>query len=378
MSPRSDAAAFDPTVAATDNRPRNDGTTMDDVTSRLDGVAKVDGSARYARDVLPEGVVFARFIRCPYGRARLRSVDEAAARAVPGVQLVRVDAREADFHGRRVGVMAADSVRALDRGMRALAAVWEPEAADRGIQDRQFSDPAIEDAGGRVAEAFAAAAVVVDAVYTTPVQTHCSIETHGAVVEARPDGATCWISTQGVQAATDGFARALEMPRANLEVHAEYVGGGFGSKIAGADSQGVAAAQLAKELGRPVWLFCDREEEHLDTGNRPSSRTFVRLAADAEGRILGGQVRTAGDTGAGRRGGGVDMPSGRYDLGAIDRQHQDVQCNAGPPRPMRAPGKPQGAFAEEMILDEVARACGLDPLEVRLRNERSYARRAMY
>ena len=378
MTMSTDSAAFDPTTAATDNRPRNDGTSMDDDTSRLDGVAKVDGSARYARDVLPAGVVFARFLRCPYGRATLRSIDEAAARAVPGVLLVRVDAREADYHGRRVGVLVAESVRSLDRGMRALAARWEPEAADRGLQDRVFTDPSRDDARGRVAEAFAAAAVMVEAVYTTPVQTHCSIETHGAVVEARPDGATCWISTQGVQAAADGFARALDLPRSSLEVHAEYVGGGFGSKIAGADSQGVAAAQLARELKRPVWLFCDREEEHLDTGNRPSSRTFVRLAADADGRILGGQVRTAGDTGAGRRGGGVDMPSGRYDLGAIDRSHEDVPCNAGPPRPMRAPGKPQGAFAEEMILDELARAGGLDPLEVRLRNERSDARRAMY
>ena len=70
-----DPAAFYPTTAATDNRPRNDGTSMDDDTSRLDGVAKVDGSARYARDVLPAGVVFARFLRCPYGRATLRSID---------------------------------------------------------------------------------------------------------------------------------------------------------------------------------------------------------------------------------------------------------------------------------------------------------------
>ncbi len=370
---------FDPTRAATANRPQNDGTSMDDVTSRLDGVAKVDGSARYGRDVMPEDVVYARFIRCPYGRGRLASADEAAARAVPGVLVVRLDAREGDFHGRRVGVLAAETPRALDRGMRALAVRWEVAGAvDRGIEDRAFDDPTAAEARGGVGDALAEADVVVEAVYTTPVQTHVSIETHGAVVIARPDGATGWISTQGVQAAADGLARALDVPRASTEVIAEYVGGGFGSKIAGADSQGVEAARLARELGRPVWLFLDREEEHLDSGNRPSSRAFVRIGATRDGRILGGQIRTAGDTGVGRRGGGVDVPSGRYDLGALDRDHRNVPCNAGPPRPMRAPGKPQGAWAEEMLLDELAAACGLDPVELRLRNERSDARRRMY
>ena len=77
---------FDPTTAATDTRPQNDGTSMNDDTARLDGVPKIDGSARYGRDVMPRGVAYARFVRCPYGRGRLAAVDEDAARAVPGVQ----------------------------------------------------------------------------------------------------------------------------------------------------------------------------------------------------------------------------------------------------------------------------------------------------
>lgn len=365
---------LDPTVMPTTNRPGNAGTSMDDDASRLDGIPKIDGSARYGRDVYPKDVLFARFIRCPWGSATLTSANEDAAKAVPGVVEIRIDSREANYHGRPIGIVCADSMRGLDRAMRALDMQWAIRESSRGVPDETFVDPA----EGDMPEAMKAADATIEAVYTTAVQTHSAIETHGAVVEARPNGATAWISTQGVQGAGDGIARALEIPRSSTEVIADYVGGGFGAKLGGAGKEGVAAAQLSRKHGRPVWLFCDRVEEHLDTGNRPDSRTFVRMGARRDGTILGAVIRSAGTSGVGRRGGGVSIPSGNYDLGDVDRDHRDIQSNHGSPRPFRAPGKPQGSFAEELAIDELASAIGMDPLEFRRRNETSEPRKRMY
>jgi xanthine dehydrogenase YagR molybdenum-binding subunit len=155
------------------------------------------------------------------------------------------------------------------------------------------------------------------------------------------------------------------------------VGGGFGAEF-GPGKEGVVAAQVAQKHRRPVSLFCDRDEEHIDTGNRPSSRTSVRIGFDEDGTPLGGRVHTWGGVGVGRRGGGVRAPSGRYALGTVQKTHEDVQFNAGGPRAMRAPGWPQGAFAEELMLDEIATVAGVDPLDLRLRLDVEDARREMY
>ncbi|MCA9312490.1 MAG: xanthine dehydrogenase family protein molybdopterin-binding subunit, partial [Phycisphaerales bacterium] len=156
------------------------------------------------------------------------------------------------------------------------------------------------------------------------------------------------------------------------------VGGGFGSKLNGAGKEGLTAGRIAAKYGRPAWLFCDRSEEHLDTGNRPSSRTQVRVGWKRDGTIVGGTVNTWGGTGVAGGGGGVVIPSNRYELGRIEKQHADVRFNGGGPRAFRAPGHPQGAFAEELMLDEIATAMGRDPLDLRMKLDREDARREMY
>ncbi len=363
-----------PAFMPTTNRPQNMGKTLADQASRLDAVAKVTGRARYARDHYLPGTLFVAFIRCPYGQARLVSADEDAARSTPGVLRVTIERREGRYVGQPVGHILAESKTQLRRAMRALKARWEPAECVTRIEQAMGEMPATDP---DLDALIASADEVLEATYTTPVQTHSPLETHGAVVDHRGDSATVYSSTQGVQSAADGMGDALGLPRNKYEVVAEFVGGGFGSKLNGAGREGIIAGELSREFKRPVSCFTDRDEDHLDTGNRPSSRTVVRVGFNRDGTIVGARIHTMGGVGVARGGGGVVCPSGHYDLGTTQKTHEDVQMHSGAPRPFRAPGWPQGKFAEELMLDEVCARAGVDPLEMRLRLERSRDRREM-
>lgn len=359
-----------PTVMPTTNRPQNANAAIDVDTSRLDGVAKVTGRARYSRDYyLPNGL-FAAFIRSPYGKATLIEADESAAKSVPGVvEVVLDDRKEAKYQGQTVGYVLADSPNAMRRGLRALKAKWEYETRPGScLEEVEKIRPAMEN--DSASATFDKADHILEAEYSTPIQTHVCLETHGSVADHRGESATVYTSTQGTYAARDGLSGAIGLKESEFELVCEYIGGGFGSKLNGAGKEGAQAARLSARHKRPVYLFCNRKEEHLDTGNRPSSHVSVKLAIKGDGTILGGQIHSWGGAGVGGRGGGTSMPSGRYRFGTrgnLERTHEDVAFAGGAPRPMRAPGAPQGAFVEELILDEVASMCDLDPIELRLK-----------
>ncbi len=353
-----------PTDLPTTNRPINAGSSMNDNASRLDGVAKVTGAAKYGRDVFPPNGLFVAFVRCPWGVGELTSHDKDAAAAVPGVVEVEVNKKDGTYHGATAGYVAAESHQALQRGLRALNCKWKRKAAKTRLEDEIGEAPPVGEAAAAILKD---AELKLEAVYSTEVQTHSSLETHGVSIDHKGDSAVVYASTQGTFSVRDGLDDAIGLKRSQYEVVCEYIGGGFGSKLNGAGKEGTTAAKLASKYKRPVYLFCNRAEEHLDTGNRPGSRTRVSMAFKKDGTILGGEVRTWGSVGPNKGGGGCNIPGGRYNLGEVKKEHEDVSLNAGMPRAFRAPGHPQGSFAEELMLDEIALACGLDPLEMRMK-----------
>lgn len=365
---------FNPTSLPTTNRPINKGASLNDDTSRLDGVAKVTGKAKYGRDMHFKGGLYAAFVRCPYGAATLDAVDKDAAMKVPGVVEVTMSGEEGRYHGHNLGYVVAESPAALRRGLRALNPRWKKQSVKTRIVDamEKPAEPSKE-----TADLLAGAELTLEATYSTEVQMHASLETHGVSIDHRGDEATIYASTQGTSAARDGVEEAIGLPRAKFEVVCEYVGGGFGSKLNGAGKEGTTAARLAAKYKKPVYLFCDREGDQLDTGNRPSARADVKVGFKKDGTILGGVINSWGATGVARGGGGMSFPSGRYDLGELKKNHTDVQVNGGSPRPFRAPGHPQGAFMEELMLDEIALKAGLDPLALRLKLNKSEERGQM-
>ena len=133
-----------------------------------------------------------------------------------------------------------------------------------------------------------------------------------------------------------------------------------------ADPPIAAAARLAKDAGAPVRLMLERTEEHLDTGNRPSAFSRVRAGVAADGMLTAFDATTWGTGGAGQ-GAGFPLPY-IYQFPNRRRAHTDVYINAGSQRPMRAPGHPQGCFATECRMDELADLVQMDPIEFRIKN----------
>ncbi|RMH00863.1 MAG: twin-arginine translocation signal domain-containing protein [Planctomycetota bacterium] len=365
--------------------PGNRAACLEPDRPRVDAPEKVCGAARYSADRARPGMLFARHVLCPFGRARLVSADLDAARRLPGVVEVELGVGEwFEYSGAPAGHVCAESPAALRDAIAALRIDWEFEPVETdwlALHRQQHGPfpPREEDLASfrgadRAAAALARAEVVVEAVYRTQVQVHTPLEPHGAMVDPTEQPVKCWVTTQGTFTCVEAMQRGLELDPEDFEVRCDHVGGGFGSKF-GAGREGLLAAQLAHRHGRPVRVFNDRENEMLDTGNRPGSLQWYRVGATREGKLLGGFVRTVGITGIGG-GGGVTTPF-LYDFGALARSHDDLRTPHGAPRPFRAPGRPQGVFGIEVLMDELAERLGLDPVEVRRRNETSEVRRRM-
>jgi xanthine dehydrogenase YagR molybdenum-binding subunit len=366
-------------------KPRLIGTRI----SRVDGPLKVTGRARYSYDINRPGMIYGRILRSPHAHARLVNIDAGAAEKAPGVKAVLITIKPGDrvlYPGEEIGALAAATEQQAEDALRLIKVEWEAlpalatvEQSMRAEAPRVF-DPANTRRGsaqqdGDLDAGFKAAAFTVEATYSTQVQTHTSLETHGCVCEWNGDNLTAWVSTQAVHGTREGFARGLKIPQANVRVITEFMGGGFGSKF-GPDIQGLLCAQLAKAANAPVKLMLDRKEEHLATGNRPSAFARVKAGVAADGKLTAFDAQSWGTGGAGA---GSDYPLPYiYVFPNRRRTHTDVYINAGQQRAMRAPGHPQGCFVTEVLMDELADQVRMDPVEFRLKNLPPLAPNAMW
>ena len=369
---------------------------------RLDGGVKATGAARYTTDVKLPGMLHARMLRAAAPGGTVAVLDVEAASKAPGVALVRPVARPGSpllMDGQDLALIVADTdAHALD----ALAlcrvevapgpVVVDVEAAmvdgspsvhaKPGGNVRRRAKP--EDIAKQFAaadEALAKADVVIERTYRTQVQTHSALEPHGLVV--RPDedgGVTVWCSTQSTFGVRDSIAGALKIEQSKVRSIAEYIGGGFGAKFnasAHGSGFGVHVARAAMELKKPIRCILSRREEHLVGGNRPSSVQTVKVGAKKDGEVVAYTVRSHGTAGISEGGAGVANPT-IYTLGVTAKDEATVVTMAGPSTAFRAPGHPQGIFALDQAVDEVAEAIGMDPIALRLKVDRHPIRRWQY
>jgi xanthine dehydrogenase YagR molybdenum-binding subunit len=374
---------------------------------RLEGPLKVTGRAKYTFDIQLPGMLWGKMVRATVPAGEITKIDTTAAEALPGVKAVWTsESRHVRFAGQDIAALAATSPELAEDAARLIKVSYEekpfvtdlrsamdpaappvfpldalPGADEKTPRRGNVVGPKPRRGGDRgdVEKGLAEADVAIEATYDVSVHTHATLETHGVVARWEGEQLTVWASTQGVFAVRNGIADALGIDRKNVSVLTEHMGGGFGSKLgpsATGSAFAVVACKLAKLAGAPVKLMLDRVEEHLCTGNAPSALMTVRLGARRDGSFTAIHHRSFGSAGI-ADGAGTGGPATTLyaDCPNLKIEEHDVFTNAGPAAPLRAPGHPQGAFALESAVDELAEKLGLDPLELRRKNESSPVRR---
>ncbi len=352
---------------------------------RLDAIAKVTGQAKYTADInLPdivkhtdkkdwEGMLFGKILRCPLPHARVRRIDKSKAEKLPGVKAVLVIANEGAelrYAGEAVVAVAAVSEEIAEDAIRLIEVEYEPLPfevdTDRAQEKGMRGTPRVN-RWGKGEDGFKEADVTVEVTVRTPVQIHTPLEAHGSVVgwEAA-DQVIAYDSTQVLFAVRDSLARELKLPPERVRVICEYMGGGFGSKLWMHQHVPIAARLSRMAGGLPVKIILSREEVFLTTGNNPDSVQHIRIGAKKDGTFVAFYRRSYGTGGVG---GGADLPGPYYRFQHGYIEHVDVFTNAGPSAPLRAPKHPQAAFGVESAIDELAKVLGIDPVELRIKND---------
>jgi CO/xanthine dehydrogenase Mo-binding subunit len=351
---------------------------------RLTGPKRVSGSARFISDIALPGMLEAVVLRSPHAHARVE-LDLAAARAVPGVLAVAgpgdppilagdpVLTAEPDYAGAAVAALAATDARAAAAGIAALAPRWQPLGfvvdLEQGLAEQRFTEDPSESGRGDVERGFAEADVIVEAQYRTPAQVQQALEPHCAVAQWAQDELGIWVSTQGIFDARGQLAESFGLDPDAVHVTCEFMGGGFGGKQ-GATIEGLLAAHLARVAGRPVRLVNDRRTETIATGHRPATIQSYRVGARRDGTLTAIEATAVVAMGSS----GMFVPpvlspaSTLYRCENVSTSTFPVRLNLGFSNAFRAPGVMEGTFGFEQIIDELAEALELDPLELRRRN----------
>jgi nicotinate dehydrogenase subunit B len=328
---------------------------------RLDAVDKVTGAGQYAADIRVPGLLHARLLRPPAHGATLTSVDSAEAARLPGVTVVNQDGL--------VAVLHADPI-AAESALAKVKAEWKaapPGAGTEAIFDDlvgRAPAPQVQGVKGDVEAARAAAGKRFEETYRKGYVAHAPMEPHAATASFENGRLTVWTSTQTPFPTKDGLARALSLDAKDVRVVTPYVGGGFGGKSGGRQSE--EAARLARITGRPVQVAFTRQEEFFFDTFDPASVVKIASAVDAAGKITlwDYDVYFAGDRGADLF---YDVPNVRMRVfGSWRGAGTDVhRLGVGP---WRAPGANMNVFAREAHVDLMAVAAGIDPVEFRMRN----------
>jgi CO/xanthine dehydrogenase Mo-binding subunit len=351
---------------------------------RVTGRKRVSGSARYISDIALPGMLEAVVLRSPHAHARV-TLDLEAARAVPGVLAVagpgdppvlageEVLTAEPEYAGAAVAALAATDARAAAAGLEALTPRFEPLGfvvdLEQGLAEQRFTEDPSETERGDLEAGFAEADVIVEAEYRTPAQVQQALEPHCAVADWSQDELSIWVSTQGIFDARGQLAESFGLDSDRVHVTCEFMGGGFGGKQ-GATIEGLLAAHLARVSGRPVRLFNERRPETIATGHRSATIQTYRIGARRDGTLTAIEATAVIAMGVS----GLFVPpvlvaaETLYRCENVRTSTYPVRLNLGFSNAFRAPGVMEGSFGFEQIIDELAEALELDPLELRRRN----------
>jgi xanthine dehydrogenase YagR molybdenum-binding subunit len=378
--------------------------------TRVDGHAKVTGQAHYAAEFNQPNQAYAVIVSSGIGRGRVTQIDAAPIAEMPGVlavishlnapklayqphkggidpaageRLHVLQDDQARFFGQPVAVVVADT---LDHAERTAAALRVSYAAEIPITDPfdPKAGPIIPEAGrrpGRTAAdrargdadgALAVAPVKIDASYDIARENHNPMEPHATVAAWDGDRLTLWSKSQFVVNEQAEIAAIFGIPKENVQVICPFIGGAFGTSLRTWPHVTLAAI-AARQVGRPVKLVLTRRQMFYTTGHRPRTLQRVALGATADGRLTSMIHEGTGETS--RYEEFVEaltaMSSFMYSCPNVRSRYRLLQLDIGTPCHMRGPGEASGVYAIECAMDELAVALGIDPVELRRRNEPS-------
>jgi CO/xanthine dehydrogenase Mo-binding subunit len=373
---------------------------------RVDGVDKVTGKAKYTGDLLIPGLIEGKFLRSPYPHARIRSIDTAAAEALPGVVAV-LTSKDLVGIGPYIGrgknkdqpVIAMNRVIFAGQPVAAVAAVDGPTAAEAltkitvdyeelpaviSVDEAMAPDaPRLHDFAernicahhelvkGDVEKAFAEADLIVEDEFDFPMIYHYSMEPHTAIAQVDGDEITIWTSTSQAFGVRQDVADVFHAPLSKVRVHVNFVGGAYGSKSGGKIEPLVAA--LAWKAKRPVRVMTSVTEAMV-TCRRHAITCKVKTGAKKDGTLVAkqadiflntGAYAETGPTVAGRT---LTRILGPYRYPNLKINSYCVYTNTVSAASFRSIGGPQTAWATESQIDMIAEKLGIDPVELRLKN----------
>ncbi|KQU89681.1 xanthine dehydrogenase [Variovorax sp. Root318D1] len=367
-------------------------------TDRIDGPQKTTGTARYAYERHTEvpNAAYGYVVGAGIAKGRIASMDLNAARAAPGV-LAIVTARNAgklgkgdfntakllggpeiDHYHQAVALVVANTFEqaraaaqlvriAYTRAPGRFDLAAEKDAAQLPKANPFSGEP--ETKTGDFPGAFAAAAVQIDASYTTPDESHAMMEPHASIAQWKGDKLTLWTSNQMIAWGVGDVAKTLGIPKTNVRLVSPFIGGGFGGKLF-VRADAVLAALGARAAKRPVKVALQRPLMMNNTTHRPATIQRIRIGAARDGKIAaiahegwsgdlpGGQAETAVNQTRLLYAGANRLTTTR--LAVLDLPEGNA---------MRAPGEAPGMMALEIAMDEMAEKLGIDPVEFRVVND---------
>ncbi|MFC3994416.1 xanthine dehydrogenase family protein molybdopterin-binding subunit [Nocardiopsis sediminis] len=368
---------------------------------RVEGRDKVTGAARYTGDLPFTGLAHGRLVLSAIARGRIRAVEADRVLAMPGVLAVLHHGNaprlmtdymsvtgppdpvlalfqhdRVPYVGWPVALVVAETLEQAAEAAAALEVAYEAEPHDvvfsadhPGTVTPANSMMPAELVKGDVEAELAASAFVVDQEYTTPEEYHTALEPHATTARWDGDRLDVVDSNQGTHWVANDLAQLFSLDPASVRVRSEHVGGGFGSK--GVRPNQVAATMAAAVLRRPVRVALTRRQTFALVGYRSPTAQRVRLGADADGRLRALDHRGHSATSTVHDFLELSAASGRslYDADAHSTVHRLLRLDVPTPTFVRAPGEAPGSFALESAIDELAEKAGLDPIELRARNE---------
>lgn len=371
---------------------------MGTAVTRLDGPAKVTGTAPYAFEFGVENPMYLHPIQATIAHGRITAMDTSAAAAIDGVAAVLTvfdapklaDASNGDlavlqdpavhYRGQLIGGVLADSAETARQAASLVRVEYDEQSVDAELaadhpklytpEQVNPDYPAVTSQGDAEA-ALREAAVVIDNTYTTPHEHNSPMEPHACIALWDNGELTLWDSTQGVHAARKEIASAFGLDPEQVRIIAKNVGGGFGSKGA-PHSHNVLAVMAAQRLpGRHVKLALTRQQMFDMVGYRTPTIQHVRLGAMPDGSLTAISHEVVEQTATVKEYAEQTATPTRMMYAAPHRKtsHRLAPLDVPVPFWMRAPGECPGMFALEVAMDELAVACDIDPIELRIRNE---------